>query len=59
LPIYTIKDELTKGDLISLSQFTFNLEKFGVWYLRDRKSLRPFAEKAVNWLQSNSSSMEI
>ncbi len=53
LPIYTIREELKFKKLKIVSDISFSFEKFGVWFLRERKSLTPFFNKAVAWSKQN------
>lgn len=53
LPIYSIKEEIRLKKLEVINNISFSLEKFGVWYLRSRKSLLPIFKNSVDWLIQN------
>ncbi|WP_164848344.1 LysR substrate-binding domain-containing protein [Halobacteriovorax sp. HLS] len=53
LPIYTIKNELKSKKLKVIGDLTYSYEKFGVWYLRERKGTEIFYERAIHWMEKN------
>jgi DNA-binding transcriptional LysR family regulator len=50
LPYYTIVSELKEGSLKIIPGHKSNHMLFGVWWVRDRKSILPWVEKALSWL---------
>lgn len=59
LPVYTIKDELQSGKLKVVQNLVFKGEQFGVWYLRDRQSLKKFYLRLIEWMKSKSPEMVV
>jgi DNA-binding transcriptional LysR family regulator len=57
LPIYTVQEELKSGKLQIVQDLVFNGEQFGVWYLRDRKSLKKFYLLLIEWMKSKEGQM--
>jgi DNA-binding transcriptional LysR family regulator len=51
LPYYTVVNELREGTLKIIPGHKSNHMMFGVWWVRERKSITPWVEKAVLWLQ--------
>jgi len=51
LPKYAVKKELKEKILKEVSGLNIEDEKFGVWWLRERKSLEPWIKKATKWLK--------
>ncbi len=51
LPSYTVRTELERQELRSLElSATPNPERFGVWWLREKKSLQPWIDRLARWL---------
>ena len=50
LPYYTVVSELKEGTLKIIPGHKSNHMLFGVWWVRDRKSISPWVEKALLWL---------
>jgi len=59
LPVYAIKEELRTNKLRIINNISFSSEKFGVWYLRERKSILPLFFIAIDWLRQNEHLMAI
>jgi len=51
LPRYCIQKELKARELKPIQNFSFDHEKFGVWYLKSRKALHPQFENLIGWLK--------
>ena len=51
LPKYTVKKELTEKKLIAVPGLTLPSERYGVWWLRERHSVKPWVNKAIQWLK--------
>lgn len=51
LPYYTVVSELTSGTLKIVPGHKSNHMLFGVWWVRDRKSITPWTDKALSWLK--------
>jgi DNA-binding transcriptional LysR family regulator len=54
LPRYAVQDELGQGKLQQLERFRIEPERFGVWWLRERKWLEPWVGRALTWLKAQS-----
>ena len=57
MPRYTVCEELERGELVEVVGRgipQIDPEQFGVWWLRDRRSLEPWAAHAVRWLRKQS-----
>jgi DNA-binding transcriptional LysR family regulator len=52
LPVYAMKTELEKKQLIQIHDRSFDQEKYGVWRLRTRSHLDKDYSRAVEWMQS-------
>lgn len=52
LPTYTVIEELKSKKLIEIDGLNIEDENYGVWWLRDRKSISPWAVKAISWLKN-------
>lgn len=52
LPRYTISSEVDEKKLIIVDVQTAGLSNYGVWWLRNRKSIEPLASKLKDWLES-------
>lgn len=50
IPYYMVKKEIDDGDLVIVSGKEFPDQMFGVWWLRERKNLSSWIEKASAWL---------
>lgn len=50
-PWYAVHAAVGSGALVTLPFLALNEEIYGVWWLRDRKSLRPWAELCHQYLQ--------
>lgn len=51
LPYYTIVNELKEGTLKIIPGHSSKHMLFGVWWVRERKSISPWVDKALLWLQ--------
>lgn len=51
LPKYTVNKELKEKQLAVIPGLNVEDEKFGIWWLRERKSLDPWIKKATKWLK--------
>lgn len=51
LPKYTIKSELEEKKLVLINTSYDGISKFGIWWLRNRKSIEPLVYKLKNWLE--------
>lgn len=54
LPLYTVEREIHKKQLKVIKGQHIQNERYGVWWLRERASLKPWIEKAVHWLKTQS-----
>ncbi len=52
LPVYAVREELQQGKLKRLEFFTVEQENFGLWWLRDRISLKPYLDIFAEWLKN-------
>lgn len=57
LPYYTVVSELKEGTLKIIPGHKSNHMLFGVWWVRDRKSISPWVEKALIWLADQEKSL--
>ncbi len=57
LPYYTVVNELKEGSLKLIPGHKSNPMLFGVWWVRDRKSISPWVEKAQLWLADQEKSL--
>lgn len=55
LPKYAVNKELKDKKLVEIPGLKVEDEKFGVWWLRERKSLNPWIKKATKWLKEQES----
>ena len=51
LPTYAVREELHNGLLKKLDLFSVEQENYGVWWLRDRKGLKPYLDVFSEWLK--------
>jgi len=51
LPKYTINSEIAEGKLVVIDSPTAGVSNYGVWWLRNRKSVEPLALKLKSWLE--------
>lgn len=51
LPSYAIEQEVTRGELMSFAGHEVKDIKFGLWWPRGRRSLSPWAQLFVSWLE--------
>lgn len=51
LPAYAVRDELENGKLKALDLFSVEQENYGLWWLRDRKTLKPYLQVLSGWLK--------
>ena len=52
LPRYTINSEIDEKKLVIIDSQTSGISNYGVWWLRNRKSIEPFAHKLKSWLEA-------
>lgn len=52
LPTYAVREELVGGQLKKLDLFSVEQENYGVWWLRDRKALKPYLDVFADWLRA-------
>ncbi len=57
LPYYTVVNEIKEGTLKIISGHRSQPMQFGVWWVRDRKSILPWLEKAQVWLAKQESEL--
>ncbi len=57
LPLYTVKQEIQNGSLKTISGLDIKPEKYGVWWLRERKTVDLWAKKALKWLKQQNLSL--
>jgi DNA-binding transcriptional LysR family regulator len=51
IPYYAVKKELNEGSLVEVLGKEFADQKFGVWWLRERKNIAAWVERAAKWLE--------
>ncbi len=51
LPTYAVREELESGKLKRLDLFSVEQENYGLWWLRDRKALKPYLAVFSAWLK--------
>lgn len=52
LPWYAVRRELETGALVVIPGWDIEPEHFGVWWVRGRRSVEPWVERAVSWLRA-------
>jgi DNA-binding transcriptional LysR family regulator len=52
LPNYSVAQEVESGTLIKMGRVDFDLEKYGIWWLRDRKYLQPKISSLARWMKN-------
>ncbi|MBT4763265.1 MAG: LysR family transcriptional regulator [Bdellovibrionaceae bacterium] len=52
LPTYTVLNELNMNQLKEIDGLDIKDEIYSVWWLRERKSITPWAKKAITWLKA-------
>jgi DNA-binding transcriptional LysR family regulator len=57
LPYYAVVSELKEGSLKIIPGHKSNHMHFGVWWVRERKSVAPWVEKAMTWLSEQEKSL--
>ncbi|MBC7714675.1 MAG: substrate-binding domain-containing protein [Rhizobacter sp.] len=57
LPYYTVVSELKEGTLKIIPGHKSNHMLFGVWWVRERKSISPWVDKALLWLADQEKSL--
>lgn len=57
LPYYTVVTEIQTGKLKTIPGLKIEDAKFGVWWLRERKTLLPWIKRATQWLKSQESKL--
>ncbi len=57
LPYYTVVSELKEGSLKIIPGHKSQAMMFGVWWVRERKSISPWVEKALTWLSEQEKSL--
>lgn len=53
LPHYVVKEEIKNNKLKVIADISFNYVKFGVWCLRERKTIASIYQKAIQWLNDH------
>lgn len=53
LPYYQVVNEVEQKKLIVVSDLNFAPLYFGVWWLRDRKTILPFVQNTMKWLSQD------
>lgn len=51
LPTYAVREELESGKLKRLDLFSVEQENYGLWWLRERKALKPYLAVFSSWLK--------
>lgn len=51
LPHYAVRRELKAGSLQEVHGLKIKPARYGVWWLRERRSIQPWVEKALDWLK--------
>lgn len=52
LPRYTVRTELAERKLVTVDSEPVGVSNYGVWWLRNRKSIEPLATKLKHWLET-------
>jgi len=52
LPRYSISSEIDGKKLVVIDSQSSGISNYGVWWLRNRKSIEPLAYKLKNWLET-------
>lgn len=52
LPRYTVNSEIDEKKLVVIDSQASGTSSYGVWWLRNRKSVEPLALKLKNWLET-------
>ena len=50
LPYYAVREGIRQGGLIELPLVRVADERYGIWWLRDRRFLEPSAQRLGRWL---------
>lgn len=53
LPQYVIQEGFKAKELKILEDISFDYEKFGIWLLRERNTITPIYDSAIEWLKNN------
>ncbi|MES3037256.1 MAG: LysR family transcriptional regulator, partial [Bdellovibrionota bacterium] len=51
LPSYSVSREIAAGELIQMGNESYEIEKYGIWWLRERKYLTPAVQALSDWLK--------
>ena len=51
LPVYAVATELAAGSLVQMGSEQYDIEKYGVWWLRERKFLQPTIDLLSKWMK--------
>ncbi len=51
LPTYAVREEIENGKLRHLDLFSIEQENYGIWWLRDRKALKPYLGVFAAWMK--------
>lgn len=51
LPRYTVNREIEEKKLVVVDSTPVGMSNYGIWWLRNRKSIEPLAMKLKNWLE--------
>ncbi len=57
LPCYAVQREVKNGDLIMMGKTIYSDEKYGVWWLRERKYMAPTIKNISEWIMGISLSV--
>lgn len=57
LPCYAVQREVNDGELVMMADTVYSDERYGVWWLRDRKYIEPATKKIIGWLKGISLSV--
>ncbi len=52
LPRYTVKSEIDEKKLVVIDSQSSGVSNYGVWWIRDRKSIEPLALNLKSWLET-------
>ncbi|WP_413290982.1 LysR substrate-binding domain-containing protein [Bdellovibrio sp. HCB337] len=51
LPNYSVSREVEEGDLVNIGLEQYEVEKYGIWWLRERKFLQSTVETLSGWMK--------